>query len=129
MLLCYYRAEKDPRKAYALDGAKPLLTFCLFSISSTSPVLTVLRDHLNVDSELKRCARLYIQQHVKFDQSANVVELPDLFRVFWKDFGGNRANVLTMLRKFHTKSFSEKVKASKPKINFIPMDWTPMLII
>ena len=113
----------------ALDIPKPLLTFCLFTISSTSPVLTVLRDAQNVDTELKRCTKLYIQQHVRFDAATNMVELPDLFRVFWKDFGGNRSNVLTMLRKFHTKTFSDNVKASRPKINFIPMEWTPMFIL
>ena len=128
MALTFF-VERDPRKAFALDVPKPLLTFCLFNITSTSPVLTVLRDANTVDAELKRCTKLFIQQHVKFDDEQKVVELPDLFRVFWKDFGGNRNNVLLMLRKYHNKVFSDAVKAAKPKINFTTMDWTPMLII
>ncbi len=121
--------DRDPRKAFALEIAKPLITFSLFSSSSTSPALSVLRDPAAVDTELKRNAKMYIQQHVKFIAEQNVVELPDLFRVFWKDFGGNRANVLSLLRKYHTRQFSDSVKAAKPKIHFIPMDWTPVFTI
>jgi hypothetical protein len=68
-------------------------------------------------------------RNVALDSKKNVLRLPDIMRVYWKDFGGERNSVVNLVRRHHSKQFSDTVKASRPKITFHPMDWTPAIVL
>jgi hypothetical protein len=136
--------EKDHRRAFALRLARPLVTFCLFTASGSSPPLVVLRDPTRVDEEMRRCAISYMDHFAYIEGSTNdgpkTVWLPDVLRFYWKDFGGNRAKVLHNVMKLVNREMQVKLDAiisasntsataSKPKVNFISFDWTEMIVL
>jgi hypothetical protein len=86
---------------------KPLITFCLFTASISSPPLTVLKDPFNLDDDLKRCAKAYVQQHVRLNVVKNTIEMPEIFRYYWKDFGGTRNSMFQLLKEYHTSAFNK----------------------
>ncbi len=141
VLLCL---EKDQRRAYALQQPRPLVSFCLFQASASSPPLVVLRDPARVDEEMRRCAISYIDRFAFIEThvatKAKTVWLPDVIRFYWKDFGGNRAKVLHNVMKLSHKEMQGKLEAiiaasnsasanAKPKVNFISYDWSEMIIL
>ena len=52
------------------------------------------------------------------------------FRIYWKDFGDSKRSVISLIRRHHTKEFSELVKNRHGLRNkFFPIDWTPCLLL
>lgn len=94
--------DRDPRKAYALESPVPNISFGLFTACLSSPILTILRDPQTAESDLKNCGRLFITRNVKINvqmisylgQEKKIVELPQLFSIYWQDFGKKRKRVL-----------------------------------
>ncbi len=130
--------DKDPRKVFALQVAKPFVSFALFTISVSSPALTVLRDIKDIDHELEKLAQLFITEYVRLNVEKKVIYLPEIFRVYWKDFGNKneniRSEVIKKIYKYSSKNFSTALKALidgnvKPSISFDVHDWTPQLIL
>jgi hypothetical protein len=136
-------SERDPRYPFRLTEPVPNVTFCLFSICMTSPVLCILQETDNKkkfnekhkperskhESELEHYAALFIRQHVRLDVDKKLLELPDILRIYTKDFGGDKSSVVRFARRKHTKEFAEKVAKLQPKVTFISVDWTPALIM
>jgi len=143
LIVALYNADKDHRRAFALRLARPLVTFCLFTASGSSPPLVVLRDPTRVDEEMRRCAISYMDHFAYIEGSGTgpkTVWLPDVLRFYWKDFGGNRAKVLHNVMKLVNREMQVKLDAiitasntsataSKPKVNFISFDWTEMIVL
>ena len=127
--LLFYYTDRDPRKPFSLEVAKPFISFFLFSACMHSPALGVLRDPLGVDEELKRFTKLYVQLHVALNVEKKLIELPDIFRAYWRDFGGNHVAVVGVVRRHHTRQFSDTAKQIKPKVVFMTVDWTPYIIV
>lgn len=89
----------------------------------------MLRDPSALEDEFKRCTKLFVQYYVKYLPDKKAVELPEVLRIFWNDFGGTRGPVIAMIRRHHTRQFSEAVKQANPRVNFVTMDWTPTLFL
>ena len=130
--------DKDPRKAFSLQVAKPFISFALFSISVSSPALAVLRDIKDIDHELEKLAQSYITEYVRLNVEKKVIYLPEIFRVYWKDFGSKNENirgeVIKKIYKYSSKKVSSALKALidsnvRPSISFDVHDWTPQLIL
>lgn len=126
--------DRDPRKYLALNIPKPFLTFVLFNSCPSSPSVRILREPKELDHELEKYASKYIEEMVRLDMDKKIVYLPELFRIYWKDFGGSRNEVIRKLYKYGPKSFSNNLKEMadkgiKPNIVFDVLDWSPMLIL
>eukprot|EP01038_Epipyxis_sp_PR26KG_P006958 gene6958-9513_t len=128
--------DRDPRKAYILEEARPNVSFCLFTACVSSPSLVILKNVALVDEEMKKFARRYIQTNVRLDPIQKSVELPGLIKIYWADFGGNRAKVLKMIYNMSEAQFASDLKpymasieGTKPKVEFAPVDWTPFMNI
>ena len=141
-MFCFDGIEKDHRRAFALRLARPLVTFCLFNASGSSPPLVVLREPTKVEEEMRRCAISYMFHfaYIEYGATGKTVWLPDVLRFYWKDFGGNRAKVLHNVMKLVGRDVQVKLDAiiaasnssstaSKPKVNFISFDWTEMIVL
>jgi hypothetical protein len=70
----------------------------------------VLKDVKNIDLELARHAKKFIQRHVKLDPLQKSIELPGLIKMYWMDFGGNRAKVLKNLSHLSGHQFAKEIK-------------------
>eukprot|EP01041_Mallomonas_annulata_P008002 gene8002-16380_t len=117
-------SDRDPRKAFALSEP-----------SESSPLLTVIRDPLQLEFEMKKCAAVYLTSQVLVDKSSRSVTLPEILRFYWKDFGGTRAKVLKYISLLTSPPLSTDLKilladeTTKVKVNFASFDWAPVLIL
>jgi hypothetical protein len=82
-----------------------------------------------LDEELRKYTKLFVAHNIVLDTKKNTLKLPDIMRVYWKDFGGERNSVVNLVRRHHTKQFSDTVKQCKPKVTFHAMDWIPILVL
>jgi hypothetical protein len=128
--------DKDPRREFALEEARPNVSFVLFSACASSPALVTLKDRATIEQDLKRHARRFFQDHIKLDPVQKSIELPGLIRVYWSDFGGHRVKVLRMISLLAGSQFSADIKpylgtdpGAKPKVEFAPIDWRPMFVL
>ncbi len=135
---CYFllSIESDPRRDYILEEPRPYISFVLFSASTTSPPLVVLRDPNSVEIDMKRQAKRFFQEHVSLDPIQKSIQLPGLLRVYWTDFGGHRSKVLKMVIALSSAQFQNDIKpyisggeGAKPRVEFAPMEWKPMFIL
>lgn len=121
--------EGDPRKRFALEEAKPMMCFSLFTAAMSSPVLCTLTNPAKLDEELSAHAQMYFKRTVTWDKVNNVVFLPEIMRTYFADFGNSKSKVLTMVRRTKgDKVWSEEVKKAKPRLDWINFDWTPALL-
>lgn len=79
---------------------------------------------------------MFLLQNVVLDASSRTIMLPELFRLFWSDFGKSKQEVLNYVATVAGKQFAAKMRdfiaivgKGKIKIDFIPIDWTPMFIV
>lgn len=86
--------------------------------------------------ELKYYARRFFHEYVKLDPQAKTITLPGLMRIYWADFGGNRAKVLRTIAQLSGSAFASEMKpymnpmeGLKAKVEFAKIDWTPLLSI
>lgn len=134
-------SDKDPRKAFALEEAKPFVSFCLFTASFSSPVLTVLQSPEFVDEELKQCGKFFCTKNVKLYYNGNlsIIQLPQLFSIYWGDFGNKRKRVLkTVYRLLPSNTpLAEEIKSkvnsqdtgwNRADITFLALNNTPALL-
>ena len=85
---------------------------------------------------MKKCAANYIEHFLWVEHSTKTVWLPEMFRFYWKDFGGNRAKVLSNIctKLLAGTQFGAELEPilcgsnAKPKVNFVTFDWTEMIV-
>lgn len=137
ILLDTATAEKDLRRKLVLEEPRPNITFCLFTASPISPSLVVLKDARTVNDDMRKYARRFFQEHVKLDAASHTIGLPAIIKIFWVDFGGNRARVLRVVSQLSGSSCAASLKpycsssaeGVKPKVEFAPLEWTPMIVL
>eukprot|EP00602_Paraphysomonas_sp_CaronLab_P003946 CAMPEP_0185018462 /NCGR_PEP_ID=MMETSP1103-20130426/1172_1 /TAXON_ID=36769 /ORGANISM="Paraphysomonas bandaiensis, Strain Caron Lab Isolate" /LENGTH=1414 /DNA_ID=CAMNT_0027548275 /DNA_START=447 /DNA_END=4691 /DNA_ORIENTATION=- len=128
-------SERSPKVAFALKKPMPLVTFTLFQAAVSSPPLTTLWDPSSVESELKRAAAAYLHSHARVDSKTRTLLLPEVFKWYWRDFGGSKKAVLnTVLLLIGRDSklyddITKYVDQTKPRISHIPYDWTLVLLM
>mgnify|MGYP000666284092 CR=1 FL=1 len=129
-------AERDPRRKQILEEARPNISFVLCTACVTSPSLIVLKDPETLNDEIKYYSRRYFHEYVKMDAHAKTITLPALLRIYWADFGGNRAKVLRTIAQLSGSQFAAEMKpymspmeGLKAKVEFAKLDWTPLLSI
>ena len=108
----------------------------LFNACVTSPSLVVLKDADTLADEMKYYARRFFLEFVKLDPVNKTITLPGLMRIYWADFGGNRAKVLRVIAQLSGSQFAAELKpyfspleGIRAKVEFAKLDWTPMLSI
>lgn len=128
--------ERDPRRKQILEEARPNVSFVLCNACVTSPSLVVLKDADLVAEEMKYFARRFFHEFVKLDPFNKTITLPGLMRVYWADFGGNRAKVLRVIAQMSGSAFATELKpylspleGMRAKVEFAKLDWTPLLSI
>ena len=128
--------ERDPRRKQVLEEARPNISFVLCNACITSPALIVLKDPDTVNDEIKYYSRRYLHEHVKLDPTARTITLPGLMRIYWADFGGNRAKALRIVAQIAGSQFASEMKpyqspleGLKAKVEFAKIDWAPLLSI
>lgn len=120
--------DRDPRRDFILKQPKPFITFFLFTANPLTTPLSVLRDINSLDEELEIYARQYIQRTVIFDQEKRQLLIPEIFRIYLKDFGESTEKMVLRILKLHTREFKEMLSTFKWKTSFYPFDWSPVLI-
>ena len=120
--------DRDPRRDFVLKQPKPFVTFFLFTANPLTTPLSVLRDAESLDDELEIYARQYIQRTVIFDSDKRQLLIPEIFRVYLKDFGESTEKMILRILKLHTNEFKEMLSTVKWKSSFYPIDWSPVLI-
>jgi hypothetical protein len=128
--------ERDPRKKLVLEEPRPNILFGLCQACVSTPTLVVLKDAETVNEELKQCARRFFHEFVKLDPANKTIWLPFVMRVYWADFGGNRAKVLRTMAQLSGSQFSAEIKpyfspleGMKAKVDWLKLDWTPQIAI
>ena len=124
----YVYIDRDPRRDFVLKQPKPFVTFFLFTANPLTTPLSVLRDAESLDEELEIYARQYIQRTVIFDSDKRQLLIPEIFRVYLKDFGESTEKMILRILKLHTNEFKEMLSTVKWKSSFYPIDWSPVLI-
>lgn len=135
-LYLFLFAERDPRFKFALDCAKPNISFCLFLACVSSPPLIVLTDPQNIDQEMKLISKAFFLETVKFDYTKKAIYLPALVKTYWADFGNNQSEVLKYIAQMagsqfaiKTKDYLNSIGKSSAKTHFTPFEWTPYFIL
>jgi len=128
--------ERDPRRKYILEEARPNISFVLCSVCVSSPALVVLKDVETLDAEVKHYARRYFHEFVRLDPDNKCIVLPELIKYYWADFGGNRAKVLKTIAQISGAQFATAMKpfispaaGVKAKVEFSKFDWSPVLSV
>jgi hypothetical protein len=128
--------ERDPRRRQILEEPRPNVSFILCTACVTSPSLVVLKDPDMVNDEIKYYSRRFFHEYVKLDAAGKTITLPAIMRIYWADFGGNRAKVLRTVAHLSGSQFAADMKpymspleGIKAKVEFAKLDWTPLLSI
>jgi hypothetical protein len=128
--------ERDPRRKQILEEARPNISFVLCNACVTSPSLIVLKDPETLTDEIKYYSRRFFHEYVKLDAGNKTITLPALMRIYWADFGGNRAKVLRTIAQLSGSQFASEMKpymspleGIRAKVEFAKIDWAPLLSI
>lgn len=80
-------------------------------------------------------ARQYLLEAVKFDLAHRTIELPEMLRIYWADFGKKQSDVLKYLTTTGGSQFAARIRdyvntlgTAAIKTTFSGFDWTPILI-
>lgn len=102
----------------------------------SSPALVVLKDPRTVNEEMKIHARKFFLEFVRLDPTNKAISLPGLMRIYWADFGGNRAKVLRAISNLsgsqlasELKPYLSPVEGLKARVEFTKLDWTAVFSI
>lgn len=136
LVMVWNFGDRDTRKQFGLEESRPEITFCLFQASATSPSLVVFHNPNTIVEDMKASARVFLSQSIYFDARRRTILLPELFRVYWADFGKTKHEVLKYVASIAGTAFADKMRTffatvgkGKIRVDFIPFDWTPMFII
>jgi len=127
--------DKDPRKSFAMTISKPFVSFALFTACNSSPPLHILREGANIDHDLEKCAAHFLAEYVRIDVDRRTVFLPEIFKIYWQDFGGHRKDIIKLLLIHAPKKLSDTLKAmlkqdkNLPSLVFDNLDWSPTFVI
>lgn len=75
----------------------------------------------NIDVQLNRAAKNYLQNETEYDQEHHILYLPKLLKWYWADFGGKRG-IIKMLTNYQIMQADKE-----PKVSFKRYDWTVTL--
>lgn len=104
-------------RRYRLSDPDPRLHFVLNCGAESCPAIRSFRAD-DVDEQLERATRGYLESTVAFDADANVVRLPRLFRWYHGDFGG-RSGIRELLREY------DLIPAdASPGLRYLEWDWS-----
>jgi len=122
--------ERDPRRKYILQEARPNISFVLCNACVSSPALVVLKSPDSVNEEMKHYARRFLTEYVVLDPGNKTITLPGLLKYYWADFGGNRARVMKVIAQIAGSQFATDLKpylsavdGMRAKVEFAKFDW------
>ena len=96
-------SDKDIRKRFALTEPCPEVSFALFTALTFSPALHVIKDARALRNKLSKCTQLYLQDNISTDKVVSAfrtiyqISLPEVFKVYWKDFGHSQNDVVSWI--------------------------------
>jgi hypothetical protein len=133
-------SDKDPRKEFVLKSSWPLISFALFTASSTSPGLNCLKNAKNIRSELAKCASVFIQDNLKIEKYSSTfrtghnITLPQIIKTYSKDFGESQADILSFTSQYVSSSLSIEIKSiidsgGSYKLIYVPLDWQLYIVL
>lgn len=126
--MTHFIIDRDPRRDFILKQPKPYITFFLFTANPMTTPLSVIRDAESVDEELEIYAKQFIQRTVYFDPDKRQLLIPEILRIYLKDFGDSTEKMITKLLKLHTQELKDRLGSVKWRSSFYAIDWSPVLI-
>jgi hypothetical protein len=104
-------------RRYRLDECDPRIHFALNCGAESCPAIRAY-DPNQVDEQLDRATRHYLDSEVTYDPDSGVVSVPRVFLWFRGDFGG-RSGIRSFLR-----SYGALPDGARPKIRYQSWDWS-----
>jgi hypothetical protein len=116
-------ARNDPRLAWRLRTPDPRIHFGLYTatVSSPAPIAFTSR---NLDAQLEKASRDYLQATVQIIEDENVIRLPAVFRWYISDFGRSLDDVIAFV---NARVDNARLRAVREdhghRTTFAPYDW------
>lgn len=123
-----FRRSDDMRRKIMLE-CDPRIHFALNCGARSCPPIGVYSS-TQVDEQLNRATKGFLDQSVFFDETTKSISLSMLFSWYRKDFGSTDVEVIQWIKRNASEELADRITAFEkvceplvPKITFMPYDW------
>lgn len=123
------RSDDDHRLRRIMLECDPRIHFALNCGAKSCPPIGVYSS-TEVDEQLNRATKGFLDQSVVFDETSNTIRVSMLFSWYRVDFGSTDTEVIQWIKRNASKELADKIttfeklcKPLVPKLKYIPYDW------